>query len=349
MMTPTHLSSTLASAVPAFAALPAEKLNAFIRHSDRRFVHRGEVLVRQGEPSDALYFVISGRFAARHENAVESFAEIGPGQPIGEIGFFADVPRTATVVALRDSEVLTITREHFRQLGDSSPNIHEAVIVSLANRLAEARGTTREMAIPRTLALLPAGGSRLSPRFLETLRSVCGEHRRVLFLSEQEVVARFPDKPFDDPGISSWLNSLEAEAEFLFLVAGQELSEWTKKCVRQADVLLLIATAGADTDPNSSERFAFSVHPVVDWCCSTNIAVWSHPARFRGCASVTCSCIITFRFRMTRTSDASTGSCPAMLWGSWLAAAVPWAARISVSIRPSSRPVRISTFLEEPA
>jgi NTE family protein len=262
MMTPTNLSSTLASAVPAFAALPAKKLNAFIRHSDRRFVHRGEVLVRQGEPSDALYFVISGRFTARHENAVESFAEIGPGQPIGEIGFFADVPRTATVVALRDSEVLTITREHFRQLGDSSPNIHEAVIVSLANRLAEARGTTREMANPRTLALLPAGGSRLSPRFLETLGSVCGEHRRVLFLSEQEVVARFPDKPFDDPGTSSWLNSLEAEAEFLFFVAGQELSEWTKKCVRQADVLLLIAAAGADTDPNSSERFAFSVHPV---------------------------------------------------------------------------------------
>jgi len=44
------------------------------------------------------------------EGAAEPIAEVAQGHPVGEIGFFAMLPRTATVVALRDSRVLVITR-----------------------------------------------------------------------------------------------------------------------------------------------------------------------------------------------------------------------------------------------
>jgi NTE family protein len=45
------------------------------------------------------------------------------GEQIGEIGFFASLARTATVVALRDSTVLAIGRGHFQQVGATSPGI----------------------------------------------------------------------------------------------------------------------------------------------------------------------------------------------------------------------------------
>jgi NTE family protein len=260
-MVVTQLSSNLRMAFPALGALTAENLDALVKNSERRAVRRGEILMRQGEPSDALHFVVSGRFMAHNERTVGPFTEIGQGQPIGEIGFFANVPRTLTVIALRDSEILTITRDQFRQLGDASPDIREAVIISLANRLAETSLSVKETAIPRTLALVPAGGSRTSLGFLEALRKVFGARSRVLFLTEEEVANRFPGKPLDDRTISNWLNSLEAEAEFIFYVADQELTDWTKKCIRQGDVLISVATARAETDLNASERLAFSVHP----------------------------------------------------------------------------------------
>ena len=76
-------------------------------------LRRGDVLMRQGEPSDALYFVLSGRFTVHVDGTAEPVAEIGQGQSVGEIGFFAGLPRNATVMALRDSTVLMVTRERF--------------------------------------------------------------------------------------------------------------------------------------------------------------------------------------------------------------------------------------------
>ena len=96
----------------------------------------GDVLVRQGDPADALYFVLSGRLGVYVRGVVEPIAEIGQGQPVGEMGFFAGVARTATVVALRDSRLLAITREQFRKVSAACPNIPGTVITSLARRLS---------------------------------------------------------------------------------------------------------------------------------------------------------------------------------------------------------------------
>jgi hypothetical protein len=68
-----------------------------------RSLKRGDVLMRQGDLADALYVVVTGRFAVTVEGRQPPVAELGPGQPVGEIGFLAGRPRTATVTALRDS------------------------------------------------------------------------------------------------------------------------------------------------------------------------------------------------------------------------------------------------------
>ena len=174
-----------------------------------REIRRGEVLVRQGEPSDALYFVVSGRFSVENERA-EAIAEIGQGQPIGEIGFFAQVPRTATVRALRDSQVLTFTRERVERIGDSIPHLRDAVIASLANRLAETIRIQKQPILPRTIALVFAGNTRPSSRFLELLRQVFGKRSRPFFLMKHVIEERFPGLSLEDPAISAWLNSLAA-------------------------------------------------------------------------------------------------------------------------------------------
>jgi NTE family protein len=256
------IRANLLSSIPALDGRALKELEALAAEAEQLELRRGEILVRQGEPSDALYFVLSGRFTVHLEGVAEPIAEIAQGQPVGEIGFFAGLPRTATVTALRDSSVLTITRGQFQKVSESSPGIRDAVIASLARRLYERNYPAVEVpTLVRTVAVVPAGGSGPSRRFVDLLREVFGSATRTVFLTEMEIAARFVGAPLDDPATSSWLNSLEADSDFIFYIADQTLTDWTKKCVRQADAILLVAEAGAFAEPNPSELFALSVHP----------------------------------------------------------------------------------------
>lgn len=255
------------AAIAALGELRSNELEALVKNSVRRQLSRGEVLIRQGDPSDELYFVLSGRFVAQREGAVGPTAEIGQGQPIGEMGFFAGLRRTATVTALRDSTVLAISRERFHQVSELIPTLRETVIAALAHRLVEtlriieANATIKEPPIPRTLAVVWAGNGAPSLPLLELMRDVFSTRGQSIFLTQKDVSEQFPDRPLDDAAVSAWLNSLELQVDFVFYIADHGLTEWTQKSIRQADAVLLVATAGSDFEINASELFAFAIHP----------------------------------------------------------------------------------------
>src|SRR6202521_1021213 len=81
----------------------------------RQDLVRGQMLVAQGEPSDSLFMVLHGALA------VGRAAELRAGELVGEIGFFANVPRTADVIAIRDTSVLVLTRAAYRDLAEGAP------------------------------------------------------------------------------------------------------------------------------------------------------------------------------------------------------------------------------------
>ena len=260
-MTSATMPSDLTLALPGLDRELLQYVEALARGAERREIQRGDILIRQGEPSDALYFVLSGRFSVHLNGVDEPIAEIARGQPIGEIGFFAGLPRTATVKALRDSCVLEITRERFREISESSPEIRDAVIVSLAHRLSGlVSANVKAPSLVRTVALVPAGRSDFSPHFIDALRNVFGPVCRTAFLTDHDILGRAERVTREDTNISDWLNSLEERLDFVFYVADQTLTDWTQKCIRQADAILLVATAGASVELNSIEQFAFSIH-----------------------------------------------------------------------------------------
>jgi NTE family protein len=102
--------------VEAFRDMPAEHLAELEQLLITQAISRGEVLMRQGDAADALYLVASGRFAVNVDG--RRIAEVGSGSPIGEIGFFADGIRTATVTALRDSIVLKLPKTEFEAFAE---------------------------------------------------------------------------------------------------------------------------------------------------------------------------------------------------------------------------------------
>jgi MFS family permease len=94
-----------------FASLDAPTLEQLARRLTEVRVATGEVLLREGQPSDRFYLVESGLLTVSRQG--RTLREEGPGEYVGEIGLLRDVPRTATVSALEDTVLLALAREDF--------------------------------------------------------------------------------------------------------------------------------------------------------------------------------------------------------------------------------------------
>jgi MFS family permease len=101
----------LLRSVPLFAPLPPPTLEYLAGRLVRRRVDAGETIVTQGERGDRFFLVADGAVeVAPGEGAVR---RLGRGEFFGEIALLRDVPRTATVVATTDAELLELSGEEF--------------------------------------------------------------------------------------------------------------------------------------------------------------------------------------------------------------------------------------------
>jgi NTE family protein len=196
---------------------------------------------------------------------LEPIAELRAGELVGEIGFFANVPRTADVIAIRDTSVLVLTRAAYQKLVAEAPAIVEALLAALARRFAkETMRLTPVRASPkaRTVAMIDGGLEPLPSAFDRRLRdglAVAGAE----IVDPARLRTMFPRSALDAPEVSEWLNKLEHAAPLVVYFGGREASAWARKAIRQADVVVFgcrgDAPAGALTD---IEAFACDVHPI---------------------------------------------------------------------------------------
>jgi NTE family protein len=224
---------------------------------------RGETLVRQEALSDAVYVVVSGRFEVWIEGRENPVTEIGVGELIGEIGFFSGEPRTATIIAARDSMVVELDRPSFDDVARRVPAVYQTVVRALARRLADANArlpSVKRVAAVRTVAVIAGGRETIPQAFLDRLDAVVGRAGKGLLLRQEFVETLFPGAGLDEPAVSRWLNAIENEYELIAYVADATLTAWTRKAIRQADQILVVV-AGAAGELNPVESFAFATHP----------------------------------------------------------------------------------------
>jgi len=232
--------------------------SARVRHLRSR-----ETLILQNEPADAVYLVVSGRFEIRVEGQSAPVAEVGVGQPIGEIAFFAGGLRTASAIAVRDSIVLEIDRPTFEDVVRHEPALCNQLLASLARRLAEttARNTSSGIEAARTVTLIPAGRHDVPAQFFDRFQAAFAALGRCLFLRYADVKERFPNLDLDNPSITNWLNAIESEYDLIVYVVDDKPTDWTRKAIRQADQLILLAYGAAVPGLSRVEEIALAAHP----------------------------------------------------------------------------------------
>src|SRR4051794_34840887 len=101
-----------------FAGLPEAVLDEVAARASTVTVPAGEWLMRQGDAGDAAYAVVSGRLQVLVERPPPArvLADLRRGDSLGELALLTGAARSASVRALRDSELLAIARDPFMRL-----------------------------------------------------------------------------------------------------------------------------------------------------------------------------------------------------------------------------------------
>ncbi len=121
-----------------FKSLSDDMLNALAQNTTTRKLAPGDVLMRKGEIADSLFIINEGwvKIVTEDKKGDELIInKCGPGEIIGEMALLDSGPRSATVIAIENSEALELKQEAFQDLLDKNPNVSLSIIRSYSNRL----------------------------------------------------------------------------------------------------------------------------------------------------------------------------------------------------------------------
>lgn len=135
-------AADLLGSVDLFAGLAPESRQGLAAASQEHMFAAGEAIVRHGAPGDSMFVVLNGRVRVTLETSGQEVAMIPAGGFFGEMSLLTGEPRTATVRAAEDAQVLEIGSAAFKQLAAAEPRLLDHVTAVIAGRqvgLEEAR------------------------------------------------------------------------------------------------------------------------------------------------------------------------------------------------------------------
>lgn len=283
----TLLMQHLHAALPDLEPAALELLRAHLEWVE---IAGGQALMNQGEPGDAMYLLVSGRLRAsirQDDGSQRVVREIGRGQVVGEMSLYTDEPRSATLVAIRDSVLVRLGKAAFTRLLTLSAQASIALTRQIIQRL-QTQGQLSLLDRPVTMGLVPVSGGVETTAFAHRLAAQLARYGRVAVLD-----ARTLDAQLGEPGISTrpdsdtdanrrialHLDEVEAAHSFVLLVSDSSATAWTQRCTRHSDELLLLANADAPPALHPIEAQCLVVRPPrTD---ATEVLVLLHPAERR--------------------------------------------------------------------
>lgn len=161
----------LLSNVSIFSPLGEGEIDLLLAATTTRRLDSGETLFRKGDPGNQLYGILSGSLkvmATGPDGRDVLFGLMGPGEVLGEIALLDSRARSATVVAVEASDLLTLHRRELLPFLESHPRATIALAGVLAARVRELSERTEDrqiLSLPgriakRLLALAAAHGKR---------------------------------------------------------------------------------------------------------------------------------------------------------------------------------------------
>lgn len=248
-----------------FGDLDAEALYELREQMTWQHVQGGETVMNQGDYGDTMVIVVNGRLRILAESVdgdKRLIGEVGRGETVGEFALLTQQPRTATVTAVRDSDLLLLSAATFERLSEKYPK----VILNIARDIV-VRDQQRGQVIDRpdaalSLVVLPVSESAPLAEFTKLLEAGLAAQGRTILLDSARFDSRFglagaaqtPSEDASNIAITAWLNQQEAVHDTVVTIADSAWSEWTRRCIRGADRIVLLADATAPPELSLCEE-----------------------------------------------------------------------------------------------
>jgi CRP-like cAMP-binding protein len=120
---------------PLFAYATDRDLRNVTRHAQPKTVPAGKTIMREGDAGDRFCVVLDG--CVRVTRNGRKVVDLGAGKGFGELALLTNAPRTATVTAVDDTELVSFDRKTFGKLLDESPAFARRLLQAVASRLRE--------------------------------------------------------------------------------------------------------------------------------------------------------------------------------------------------------------------
>jgi NTE family protein len=216
-----------------FGEMEENSINQIFEEGHKTNLEAGDYLFRQGDSKNDLYVVLSGRLRAIHEskNGITILGDIAEGEPVGELALFTDEPRMASVLAIRKSLVLKISKAEYHAVVAKNPQFASALTKFVIKRMRRNVLEQKVEAAPKNIVFVQLQEDyELGPWINEIKNNLeaLSIHPQVMDSAMKE-----------NDGSTSILEILESNKGVNLLVCSGKDSEWTNQCLMYADLIIL--------------------------------------------------------------------------------------------------------------
>ncbi len=247
---------TALRSIPLFAEIDDEQLDQLSLAVDRQHIPANEWLFHMGEPSDAVYLIASGRFAAVGPDG-QVLREMATGESIGELGVITGAVRSAGIRALRDGVVWRIAADTFTEALAKAPQLQSAMFRAMAGTLRESRSANVSRGL-RVVGVLSTGDVAATP-IVDAIATRLGSHGRTAVVAPPaDTTAAATHYGELVEAFSEALDRAERSNDWVLLVADRASGDiWRRYVVAQSDRLVVLADQARHPegfDPPATQR-----------------------------------------------------------------------------------------------
>ncbi len=247
-----------------FGELDARMMNDLLEFTQVQHYRSGEVLFEEGDSSDGLHIVVSGKLSVTTVNQAGhavNLGEVRSPATVGELGLLSGSPRTATVFTRRESTIAFLEKQQFDLLTERHPAMHLTLTRQVVRRHIEHARERRKRSRDSNFVILPLDSRLPLRRFMQQLKREMRESGNPLMLESRGFDTLYGKRDaaqtsFTDrfnSAIAEWLDDKEERYSELIYLTDLHWSEWTRRCVHRADRILLLANASAVNDAGIRE------------------------------------------------------------------------------------------------
>src|SRR5580658_4394122 len=219
----------------ALAGVDSETLETLAAGVVHFSLPAGSLLFESGSTPDAVYLLASGRLGVKTLGLTRLTAEIENGELVGEAGWLLNEQRSATVFALRDSELLLLPTALLDSLAARSTLFSLALARLCARRLRRSNQLQSQRKNARVFAIVPNSVEVDVANFATRLVAEFSRAGRTELVWDARASTH----------TAAWFNRIEELNDYVVYVADPSASGWTRQSCRQAEVILLAAPASA--------------------------------------------------------------------------------------------------------